>query len=369
VPDVVEAAVGEPRAAGVQPLRATLPSCAVAAGTLALESTVLWLLQGRVITLVWAATAHLAVTIALGLWAWQTARAQVDLRFSMLLATTTAVLGPIGAAGTLVATGLGVLYSRSAIPFEQWYESLFPEKQSPLSAHLFEQVSSEQANGVERTSVVPFLDILSYGTIQQRQAVVNLIADHFQPAFAPSLRQALNDPSNVIRVQAAAVTTRVEDNFLSRAMELGAALQEKPDDPDRLRALARHYDDYAFAGILDSKREQDNRDKALELYRDYLRYRPEDLDARYAVGRILLRSGEIQQAAQSLGQSIQKGYSSPQILLWYMEALFRLGRFQQLREVARAHYADFSASDRFPNQVVETIALWAGGPGDPQEAS
>ena len=88
--------------------------------------------------------AHLAVSTGLALWTWQTARDQADLRFLLLLAMTTAVAGPIGAAGTLGTIGLWVLYSRTAIPFEQWYEALFPEKKTPFGAHLFEQVSSER---------------------------------------------------------------------------------------------------------------------------------------------------------------------------------------------------------------------------------
>ena len=332
----------------------------MAMGTLGIEVLLVKLLYDHAIPLAAAGVLHLAVVAVLGWWTSRLKKAQRDLRLPLLLVAATGFVGPIGTSGTLVALGLWILYSRSSTPFEEWYESLFPEEKSKLSIDLFEQLSSDQGDLVARSAVAPFLDVLSFGTQEQKQAAVALITDHFQPPFAPALRRALHDSNAAIRVQAAASITRVENRFLTRVLELSQAVRDRPDDPDALWALARHYDDYAFTGILESKREEENRKKALELYHEYLRLRSADLYARWMAGRILLRKGEFAEAAHWLEQSIQQGFSSPQILLGYLESLFRLGRFGEVRELARAHGADLAAYGQFSSPAVEAVELWAG---------
>ena len=324
------------------------------------EIVILVLLGRLAVTPVWAAVAHLTVVAALALWVRRLARRQEDFRLPLLLAATTALLGPLGAVGTLLTWALWVVYARSATPFEEWYESMFPENESSLSAYLFEQLRADHGDVGEQTGVAPFTDILSFGTQQQKQMVIGLIAGRFQTAFAPALRQALHDKSSVIRVHAAAAIAKVEKDFLARTLELSTAVQERPRDPEALRGLARHHDDYAYAGVLDGKREQENRKMALEAYRNYLKLQPDDANARCVVGRILLRAGAFREAGEWLEQSIRQGSSLPQTLLWYMESLFHLGRFRELRELAHVHYADLAADDRISNQALGAVELWAG---------
>ena len=56
----------------------------------------------------------------------------------------------------------------------------------------------------------------------------------------------------MIRVQAATVIARLEQEFLDRTFELEAAVREAPDDAAAMLALASHCDDQAFAGLLDA---------------------------------------------------------------------------------------------------------------------
>lgn len=358
--DPVEAGAGRPRSQDAGRFKRAGPVCVVALGTLVGEVVILVLLGRLAVTPVSAAVAHLAVVAALAVWVRRLARRQEDFRLPLLLAATTAVLGPLGAIGTLLTWALSVVYARSATPFEEWYESMFPENESKFSAYLFEQLRAHHGDPGEQTGVAPFTDILSFGTQQQKQIAIALIADRFQPAFAPALRQALHDNSSVIRVHAAAAITKIEKDFLARRLELSTAVQERPRDPEALRELARHHDDYAYTGIMDGEREQENRKKALEAYRDYLKLQPDDANAQCLIGRILLRAGAFREAGEWLEQSIRQGSSLPQTILWYMESLFHLGRFPELRELAHAHYADLAADDRIPDQALRAVELWAG---------
>ena len=44
---------------------------------------------------------------------------------------------------------------------------------------------------------------------------------------------------------------------------------------------------------------------------------------------------------------------------WYMESLYRLGRFEEVRRLAKAHYQVLTRLDSFPVNVVDTVHLWA----------
>jgi hypothetical protein len=323
------------------------------------EGMIWWLVLAARLGILVGAALHVALIALLCGWIRRLARTQQDLRMPLLLTATSAVLGPIGPAGVLLTIGLQHWFTRSALTFESWYASLFPEETSrsglisgpPLPS------SDEETSGT--INVVPFMDILSFGTRQQKQSMIALMTSRFQPAFAPVLRKALNDSNNAIRVQAATATTKVENNFLERSMQLADAAKKNPHSPAVLLDLARHYDAYAFAGILDEKRERENRDKAIAAYRGFLELKPEDLTVKAELGRLLVRTGDFAQAIALLHQAIEDRVSSPQIVLWYMESLYSLGRYEELCRLTPVYQASIETDKELPVEVGEALKLWA----------
>jgi tetratricopeptide (TPR) repeat protein len=314
-----------------------------------------------------AAFLHFTVVVLLISWVHRMARARKDLKYPLLLASTTTVLGPVGPAGVLLTLGLHLWFSRSATPFESWYASLFPEDVREPGSTLNRYLSAGGEEAPGEINVVPFMDILAFGTRQQKQSMIALITTRFQPAFAPVLRQALNDGNNAIRVQAATAMTMVEINFLQRSMQLAESARAHPRSAAIRLDLARHFDAYAFAGILDEMRERENRDKAIGAYYSYLEMVPDDLTARAELGRILVRKGEFEQAIALLESAMQDGMPSPQIILWGMESLYSLGRYEELCRLAGTCRSRFETEDALPAEVGEALKLWAarnsaGGP-------
>lgn len=331
----------------------------VAASALVAEGLSWWLVLGGQLQKPLGVILHLAITVLLFGWVARLSRAHRDLRMPWLLAATSAILGPIGPAGVLLTIGLQSWYARSALPFESWYESLFPEevpRSGSLPDRLLRSIDG-QSSGI--INAVPFLDILSFGTRQQKQSMIALISSRFQPAFAPVLRKALNDGNNAIRVQAATAATRVENNFLERSMELADEAKRNPHSPAVLLALARHYDAYAFAGILDERRERENRDRAVAAYRGYLELKPEDLSIKAELGRLLVRKGDFAAAVSLLHQAIEDRVGSSQVALWYMESLFNLGRFDELNRLTTLYREQFETDKELPLEVGEVLKLWA----------
>jgi Tfp pilus assembly protein PilF len=153
--------------------------------------------------------------------------------------------------------------------------------------------------------------------------------------------------------------TKVENRFLERAMELTRAARQSPDDAVTQLALARHFDGYAFAGILDDKRENDNRENAAKAYRRYLALRPGDPGVRMELARLLVRKGDYSEAAEILVTCMDGGGISTQSAAWYMECLFHLRRFEDLRAFSRMHGASLIARSETSAELADAFRLWS----------
>lgn len=276
----------------------------------------------------------------------------------VLLVLATFLLGPLGPIGSLFTLTFYLLTERNAPQFSDWYESLFPDENETDGAEI--AVRLMERAGQDGGSISPFLDVLSFGTRAQKQMAVAVMTRHFHPAFAPALRQALADSDNAVRVQAATAMATIEDRFVERADELRIEMERHPNDPALVLRLARHFDDYAYTGLLDHQRQEESQTQALDSYMRYLERKPEDADARLAVGRLLLRIGKAEEAVQWFERCFAESIWSPAMVAWHMDALYRLGRFEAVRGFARRHQEELTRLDTYPIRLIEMVRLWAG---------
>ncbi|MEO5367518.1 MAG: hypothetical protein H7831_14430 [Magnetococcus sp. WYHC-3] len=306
---------------------------------------------------------HALISVLMVLFAIQAARKlEGDRIWMFLLAIFAVPLGPVGVVGVLFAFFMFVRYRRDATPFGEWYAALFPEDTVDASEGLLRRLKiiADSGGQAGAADITPFLDVLNFGEQRQKLAMITLISRHFRPVFAPLLKRALGDGDNAIRVQAATAVSQIENRFTARSLILERALEHRPDSPDVVLELARHFDDYAFTGILDSVRESENRERALAAYRQYLALRPGDDAARTVVGRSLIRNHRLEEAVSFFEQALAEGRRDPQMVLWYMECLYRMGRYEALNRLAGDYRELFSRQDQFPAHVNEAIALWSG---------
>jgi len=301
--------------------------------------------------------AHVAIVSALCIWGRYSPGMRADVRIPMLLIVGTAALGPVGAAGTLITMLLARLFMRNAKPFEEWYQALFPESTDGAGSELLNEAALADLDNP--AAFVPFAEVLEFGSFQQKQAMITLINRSFRPAFGSILKRALTDPNNAIRVQAATAMNRIEATLHARTLELTRRVNENPEDADALAALARHYDAHVYSSILDPRREEETRGRALDAYRAYLAVRPGDRVAQIALSRLLLRGGQYEEAAGSLEKAIADGSAAEQAELWYMESLYMLGRFAELRAYARPRRERLASAAGLSPVAVEAVQLWA----------
>lgn len=254
--------------------------------------------------------------------------------FMALLLITTIPLGPVGAAGVLLAMLLWLWYSLFSTPFMEWFRTIFPSPVISRPEAIDEDLRTGRDEAAKPYEVDSFMDVLRYGNDDQKRRALSKITTFFTPRFAPALRFALQNESNMIRVQAATAISMVENRFLKRLMMMEKVYkQHRKQDVGTVLALANFLDDYAFSGILDEARERNCRVQAKDLYQEYLAQVPKDGVTRTRYGRLLLRLNELDHAIEQFEQAFEERPSATRVA-WVAETYFRMGDFARLRELA-----------------------------------
>ncbi|MDE3016091.1 MAG: hypothetical protein KGI29_04125 [Pseudomonadota bacterium] len=329
-----------------------------AVATLLLEGeTVLWyMVLCELMPVPPALLLHAGFVLLLAVYGWLSRRGG-DQRFALLLLITTGVTGPFGAGGVMLTIATHAWSLQRRLSFQEWFASLFPKLALGPSQKIYEELYSGRDESGKSHSVVSFLDIMAFGNELQKRHALAKMAAHFYPGFAPALKKGLSDDSNMIRVQAATAIAKVESEFQTRTIKLSGLKKKHDDDPRLLWALAEIYDDYSHTGLIDPDREQANRRLALEHYRAYLRLAPDD-DRTYArIGRLLMRAGDNEKACDWFRQCIDQGKASEALTDWYSEALFRCGRYDDLRRWSAGLPPGEQRATLQP-ALAEALALW-----------
>ncbi len=214
---------------------------AITLGTFALEAGGLfYLTQGRLPPFL-ALALHFVVVALLGLWTLHQHRSDRDLRLPFLLMVSTTTLGPLGPLGTMMSVGLAIWFARDPVSVEEWYAGIFPAEELEADLEL-DRVARTVQGAEAKGNITPFVEIMRFGNVRQKQALIALITKHYRPAFAPVLNQALQDPSNAVRVHAATAISKIEADFLDQSLKLQERARQSGDEAEPILALASHYD-------------------------------------------------------------------------------------------------------------------------------
>ncbi len=275
----------------------------------------------------WYLVLHLA-TMALTGWAlW---RAPIRHRYLLFVWAVVIPTGGVGILAGCISWPLFLHFQRRAQPFESWYQSLFPDTVNAPREHI--EAAALNLQGMQ-TGLDSFIDIIRFGSQDEKSSVISLISRRFDPAFLPVLAAALNDSNAATRVEAAAAHARLRDRF---ARKLDALAQERDGQPNPYDVeiqLAEICDAWAWSGLADAREAEDLRRRALVSWLRCHNIRPGPISL-HAVGRLLVRSGRAQSAVDWLDRPAMEPGAPTETLNWYMEALYQLGRYADVRAIA-----------------------------------
>lgn len=283
-----------------------------------------------------------------------------DARLSSVALLMMLFTGMIGAIGCIVMVFANMMLKNDALSFREWFSFIYPRPTPTLGESLYDGITLFSDDHPRQYDVVPFMDVMRLGTLEQKREAINQMVIHFHPRYAPAFQMALRDSALSVRTLAAMSLARLEKHMQTQERRLKDALDRENQSPELLLAAAQFYDDYAFSGILDSERKQRYVKLAYDFYQRYLRRRSGDQRAYVWIGRLLIRSGQNERAADWLKQMIDEGRNDPHILGWYAEVLYNLGDFSSLRGFVRDYAAKLQVllhEERY-SPLASSVQLW-----------
>ncbi len=269
--------------------------------------------------------------------------------FMMALALGTFAAGPFGAGGVITCCLLTLWYRQLSTPFTEWFQSIFPSLDLSHPEQVYDDIRTGRDEAPQVYEVESFMDVMRYGTDDQKRRALTKITTAFTPGFAPVLQTALADESNMIRVQAATALSIIENKFEERLIRLQQLHEARPNDPEVIIALANFYDDYSFANVLDHERELENQERARDLYEQHMRSHDSTLPILSRYGRLMLRMGDVNTATHTFEQALSIEPSANSIS-WLAECYFKQRRTDDLRGLAR------TVNDQYPEAWGDMLA-------------
>ena len=350
-------------------LRAPLQAFLLSVGVAIAQIWVTWAYLSAQISLTEVGFVHGACVLVISAWCGLVYRSEGWSRAGFLMLTTTAFMGPFGAVGTVYALLVYLWFRKEARPFEEWYYNLFPPEEKDTAQALYEHIVSGREELDERTSVVSFSDVMSFGSFEQKLAVLTLVTKHFRPEFSKILNAALVDDSAAVRVRAATAKAEIDNRYLERAMSLTARLEKEPEAAQAHFDYARYLDEHAFSGLVAKEQASSLRAKSLHHYGITLKLDPLKREAVLPLIRGHLRDGEASKAREWIKRAREIGISLPQLDDWEMECAYLEKDYAALRQIAKKHYSR-QKGDTNPTRIMgEIVRIWSGEEALPSQSA
>lgn len=302
---------------------------------------------------------HGGVVLLLLGWHYWCRRTYYAYLFPTFTLVFTTALGPLGALGMAYAVIARAWFLRGQPPFGALFHVLFPADSGNRSKQLYEQLSRMEPTVQVDEGVAPLMNVITRGNLEQKQAALLLMVQHYIPPFTPILKKALTDQDANVRAMAATAISRIEMRMSEEAQELEGELNFEYNE-ENLLSLAIHYDQYAWSDLLDPAQTKVCREKAHDYYAQYLKRQPRDVSVYKEVGRLHYRSGDLAAAAAWFDEHRDKAGSSLPYLAWDLEVLFEQGRFDKMRELIAIHGQKFLQAEGYPFAISDTLKLWLG---------
>jgi polysaccharide biosynthesis protein PelE len=269
---------------------------------------------------------HLLVLLILTAYVYFIYRREENLLYPLILLALTLGAGPFGLGAFLLVVIFYPLFSYFATPESIWFEGLFPKPSQTLFERIIQRIGSRWNDYNKLHEASSFKNLFTYGSLLDKQMVLDAIIEDFDPQYSPLLNLALQDPQNAVRIQAAAIVTKIEYDFDNELYRMQNLHQEFPDDLGFLLQLAKHADGYASLGILNVLRQEEMASLAIQYYRDYFKAKPDNKNIWLDIGRLLFYKKDYAAYFAWYEEGEKRFGSLPTIYhSWYLESEYSLG--------------------------------------------
>ncbi|MEI6423301.1 MAG: tetratricopeptide repeat protein [Lentisphaerota bacterium] len=308
--------------------------------------------------------AGLIFTMILVLYTWFRSYYQkAEVRDHVISCIFVFFLGRLGCFIAIISNTFDLFYSRKLkVHFSDWLFSYLYAADPNLkeSDRIYNRIIAGHEIFADSIDTEPLLDIMGFGSLEQKQAALIKAVKHFRPQLMmPVLHMGLNDPNNVIRVQAAAGLAKIQDNFQRKYTYCERKVIENTESPEELVAFARLCEEYSVSQLLDSERKASVIQQSIKLYERCIILFPDNIDLKISLIRMLIISRKTEQAYNLLSEALPLVKKpSPAIAHALMELLFKMHRFSEMRHFANEWKSVMDKN--FGYAINEKIELWSG---------
>lgn len=209
-----------------------------------------------------------------------------------------------------------------------------------------------------------YLDIIRYGNINQKTIVLNNGLNFYKPEFAPIFKVAINDESNMIRVQAATALTKIKERYAKEISKVQKKVLDKNGKilnykEKTIRSSIKSYLSYYQSGILDQEEIKNICLKILGYYDkiDAEKYNIKDLEI---MADLHVRISNYDKAYKILKKIFREKEGISQLSIFnYMKTFFYLGKFDSLRKFATLYRGKLNQDDPISVMINDSTILWA----------
>lgn len=195
--------------------------------------------------------AHVAVTGLLAAWTFLLSRNGRDIVMPLLTTLVVAAAGPAGAIAAFTLVWLAERGRHDPALLRDWYQRIAMAVDTDDVTRMCEQVMNGRTVDLTGRPPASFAGVMERGTLDDRQAVLGVIARNFHPDYLPVLMMALKSPEPMIRVQAAAVATRVRSDLHELVDRYATAADGLPATASSTVEAAGELEAAVASGLLD----------------------------------------------------------------------------------------------------------------------
>ncbi|MEI8295495.1 MAG: hypothetical protein WCG04_03105 [Alphaproteobacteria bacterium] len=294
----------------------------------------------------------------------------------IIFALLAATLGPFA----ILIGGIALIYLWAFHAFSEHITSDIVLEDDKLH-ELCERLALGLEDLQDHLETQSFAEILERGEDEQKHQVLTKISRHYDPLFAPLLKNALSDSSRMIKVSAATIMTSLDDSFTQKIAKLEKATSHDPQQTDTWAALGFEQYKYACSNLSDEKRKQQLRRQSIDSYLSFINLVQDTKSitavrkdqiwvAKANLGLAYLQEHEYEKAYACL-KPLEKPYPlSPceltaalAVIPFYCECLFGLKQYALLKQIS----ADLLLSsqkdpDLYPLDFQEALKSWVTTP-------
>ena len=278
--------------------------------------------------------------------------------YKLLLVLSTALFSIVGACAVLVGYVFTLTLDKlKPAHFDETYDELFDISPEDADTHVFRHVQHYNVVGAPLVVNDQLLDMFQHGSSIEKQTVLSVVNNSYQPKFAKILRLALQDTDNVIRIQAAAILADLEQRQQQKLIELEAAAKNKKTTQAQLE-LAQHYDDISHSGVVDQVRRSKLLNKAAAIFEKVHAEDTASADIAKKLARVYYRLDRAPDAARVIAPFAET-LEDISLSLWYLELLFVTGKTKELRQMAAKLWPQVENNHAYPIKLQKAVQLWA----------